>query len=206
MVKSSVDNYIGSVLKRKPLAPSISLSNSNYFDNYVASQTQLFSILSNFVALLGGKIKKNQTISALMADVLSNLYLAHSLIYFRDKMGKNSELTAYCLYRLIHENNNTVNQIIRNYPTQSYGLKIILNQLKYPLTEFNYDHNRNIINLVSVKEDEIMKTLKEDIILDKALLNLEELTRLKRAGEVEKYNLLYSNTISVGEYSTALFK
>ena len=206
IVKSSVSNYIGSVLKIKPLNPSISLSNTNYFDNYVTSQTQLFSILSNFVALLGGKIKKNQTISALMADVLSNLYLAHSLIYFRDKMGKNSELTAYCLYRLIHENNNTVNQIIKNYPTESNGLKIILNQLKYPLTEFNYDHNRDLINLVSNKEDEIMKTLKEDIILDKALLNLEELTRLKRAGEVEKYNLLYSNTISVGEYSTALFK
>ena len=141
-----------------------------------------------------------------MADVLSNLYLAHSLIYIRDKINKNSEITTYCLYRLIHENNNTINQIIKNYPTESNGLKIILNQLKYPVTEFNFDHNRDIINLVSNKEDEIMETLKEDIILDRALLNLEELTRLKRAGEVEKYDILYNNTISVGEYSNKLFQ
>jgi hypothetical protein len=45
-----------------------------------------------------------------------------------------------------------------------------------------------------------------NIHLDRALLNLEDLTRLKRAGEVEKYDLLYSNTIDVGEYSNALFK
>ena len=141
-----------------------------------------------------------------MADVLSNLYLAHSLIYFRDRMGKDSQITAYCLYRLIHENNNTLNEIIRNYPTESNGLKIILNQLKYQITEFNYDHNRYVIKYLSNNEKEIMNTVKEDIILDRALLNLEELTRLKRAGEIEKYDILYSNTIDVVEYSNGLFK
>jgi acyl-CoA dehydrogenase len=206
MVRNSTNNYVSSVFNIKPIYNGIAFSDHKYFDNYVNCQTVAFSALANFVAMMGGKIKKNQTISALMADVLSNLYLAQSLIYFRDEMGKNKEITSYCLYRLLYENNITINEIIRNYPTKRIFFQIMLNQLGAPITEYNYKNNRDIIDVISQNEEEIMNTIKEDIILDGALQNLESLTRLKKAGEVEKYNLLYNKTISVGEYSNALFK
>jgi acyl-CoA dehydrogenase len=44
--------------------------------------TLKFSILTNFVALLGGKIKSKQMISGNMSDILSNLYLGYSLIWY----------------------------------------------------------------------------------------------------------------------------
>ena len=43
--------------------------------------------MANFVAMMGGKIKSNQTISALMADIMSNIYLANSVIYYTNEEG-----------------------------------------------------------------------------------------------------------------------
>jgi acyl-CoA dehydrogenase len=58
----------------------ISLGNPLMFINKTPQKrleiaTLKFSILSNFIALLGGKIKSKQMISGNMADILSNLYL-----------------------------------------------------------------------------------------------------------------------------------
>ena len=52
------------------------------FETGIRNQTFVFANLSNFVALLGGKIKSNQSISGDMADVLSNLYLGYCLTWY----------------------------------------------------------------------------------------------------------------------------
>jgi acyl-CoA dehydrogenase len=200
MIKHSISNYFSCVLSKRGLTKTVGLDDKEYFNNYVNVQTITFSIMANFVALMGGKIKSNQTISALMADFLSNLYLAHSLIYFRDKMNKNNEITSYCLYRLLYENDKTINEIIDNYPIESNLLKICMNQLRgYPIKRF-YNKNSEVIDAFIRNEEEILETVKEDIILDKSLLKLEQLSRLRKTGQIEKYNILYQDVISVGEF------
>ena len=59
----------------KILKHSINLSGKSFdVKNNLEQQTIDFACLSNFVALLGGQIKRNQSLSADMANILSNLY------------------------------------------------------------------------------------------------------------------------------------
>ena len=67
---------------------------------------KFFANLSNFVALLGGSIKKNQSISGDMADILSNLYLAHSIVWYENKNNVSSFMKDYCIKRLMYENSS----------------------------------------------------------------------------------------------------
>ena len=67
-------------------------------------QCKNFAVLANFVALLGGQIKSNQTLSGLMADVMSNIYLGYSIIYSVENENQDKEIARYCLYRLLAEN------------------------------------------------------------------------------------------------------
>jgi hypothetical protein len=56
-----------------------------------------YANLANFVALLGGKIKSEQMISGHMADILSNIYLAQSLIWYRGVPNVSPPLGGFTL-------------------------------------------------------------------------------------------------------------
>ena len=45
-------------------------------------QTLHFANLANFIALKGGSLKAKQMLSSDMADILSNIYLSHGLIWY----------------------------------------------------------------------------------------------------------------------------
>ena len=72
MVYSSTKLYVKSII---PI---------NSSRDRLENLTVRFANLSNFVALLGGKIKSEQMISGNMADILSNIYLAESVIWYHN--------------------------------------------------------------------------------------------------------------------------
>ena len=82
--------------------------------NRLNRQTRDFALLSNFVALQGGKIKSNQTLSGDMADIFSNLYLAHSVVWYENNNNVSTMLTKYCVERLLDENSEIINRVISN--------------------------------------------------------------------------------------------
>ena len=57
------------------------------FDWIGLLKTIKYANLANFIALLGGKIKSEQMISGNMADILSNIYLAESIIWHHNNNG-----------------------------------------------------------------------------------------------------------------------
>ena len=89
------------------------------FETNLRYQTLIFANLSNFVALLGGKIKSNQSISGDMADILSNLYLGYCLKWYEMSNESSQILTDYCINRLINENKIIINRVIENLPLMS---------------------------------------------------------------------------------------
>ena len=183
----------------KMIKHSLSLYAKTYMNMYVKSnirtQTIDFANLSNFVALLGGKIKQNQSISGDMADILSNIYLAEAVVWYEDNYSVSTELKDYCLKRLIQENSILINRVIDNYPS---SLSMLLRKNK--IKSFDYEMNRRLMNEIKNNKN-IMNHIKKDIFIDDPSKKLEDLDTTK---DEEQYNKLYQDVISVGEYDNVL--
>ena len=64
---------------------------NNIEQSFSEINTLKFSLLSNFIALLGGKIKSKQMISGNMADILSNLYLSYCVLWTHSQNHKENK-------------------------------------------------------------------------------------------------------------------
>jgi len=158
--------------------------------------TLKFSILTNFVALLGGKIKSKQMISGNMADLLSNIYLGYSLIWYHHHHFQNNELHNYCINNLNNDIEYKMNLIIDNYPIPI--LKPLLlplkNTIKYPDLE-----NKNKIYSLINNDVKLINLFKDDIYYKNTILEKMEKMR-KISKDDPEYNKLYQEIISVGEF------
>ena len=90
--------------------------------NSLENQIINFANLTNFVALKGGAIKREQMLSGDMADIFSNLYLACSVKYYHDKYQASDKLTNYIINRLLDENQIKINTVINNLGAMKYLL------------------------------------------------------------------------------------
>ena len=165
------------------------------FSNNLENQTKTFANLSNFVALLGGEIKRNQSLSGDMADLLSNLYMGYSVIWYHQNFNVSKVLTDYCVDRIVKENNLIINRIIDNYPTK---LKYLLLLSKQKQSSNNYENNRNLISEIQ-SNSKIMKSVKNNIRLCNYLQDLEKLENTDSSSPL--YNEIYNKIINVGEYN-----
>ncbi len=166
-----------------------------FINDKLARQTIKFACLANFVALKGGAIKKEQFLSAHMADIFSNIYLAHSIKWYNKKnMNVSPILTNYCVDRLINENNEKINTVINNYPL----FNIFLPHLKSKVNTDNYKQKREVLREIKTNS-KIMDLIKEDLYIKGTIL--EDLERLNDLNpESEEYKELYTKVISVGEF------
>ena len=157
-------------------------------------QTIQFANLANFVALKGGAIKKEQSLSADMADLLSNIYIGYGVKWYHQNYNVSDKLTKYCIDRLTNENQLIINRIVDN----SGLLKLFLFQMKSSPKSVSYDLNREIINEV-INNKKIMNEIKKDIYMtDTVLEKLEKLTNLNNKSN--EYKEIYDDVIQVAEY------
>jgi acyl-CoA dehydrogenase len=160
--------------------------------------TLKFSLLSNFVSLLGGKIKSKQMISGNMADILSNLYLGYSLVWYHHHYENQSDafLKNECIDYLMNELEYKMNLIIHNYPIQLLRpfLYPLRNRISYPSLE-----NKNQLYQSILENKKLHEILKNDIYYKGTVLEkMERLLQMdKKSIEYEK---LYQDIISVGEF------
>jgi len=162
--------------------------------------TLKFSILANFVALMGGKIKSKQMISGNMSDILSNLYLSHSLLWNHHHFHNGNKdleiLRDECINYLLNESEYKMNLVISNYPITP--LKILLYPIKtnirYPKLE-----NKNRLYKIITENEEIHNIFKDDIFYKKTVLEkMEQLVEMDETSN--EYKDLYNDIIKVGEY------
>ena len=170
-----------------------SLTGYGYFTK-LEEQTMHFAALSNIVALKGSKLKSEQMMSSDMADILSNLYLAHSVVWYQNNYRISKDLTNYCVNRLCNENQVLFNRVIRNEPL----LQVTMFYLSKKVESSRYDDDRKMVNeLLSNKK--ILEELKKDIIIEGTAL--EDLTKLSSYKEDSvEYKELYDKVIQVGEF------
>jgi acyl-CoA dehydrogenase len=160
--------------------------------------TLKFSLLTNFVALLGGKIKSKQMISGNMADILSNLYLSYSLVWYHDHFDKKSNvfLKNECIDYLMNELEYKMNLVIDNYPIQ------LLRPFLYPLKSnirYSAFENKNQLYQLILNNKELNEIFKNDIYYKGSVLEkMETLNKMDK--NTLEYERLYQDIIQVGEY------
>jgi acyl-CoA dehydrogenase len=194
LVSEVMTNYMHVLI----LHPTNILNNTDNTQKRFDAAALKFSVLSNFIAIMGGKIKAKQMLSGNMSDILSNLYLTYSLLWYHNHFSDNSTLILRneCIDYLMNELEYKMNLIIENYPIQIlrpllYPLK---NKLTYPSLE-----NKNKLYDFIINNEELYNTFKNDIYYkDTVLEKMEQLKNMnKNSPEYEK---LYQDIIKVGEY------
>lgn len=158
--------------------------------------TVKFSLLSNFVALLGGKIKQKQMISGTMADILSNLYLGYSLLWYDHHYCSEPLLRDECMKYLMLDTEQKINSIIFNYPISSLKLCLLplITSVKYPTLE-----DKNFLYKHIQANEHLEKLFNKDIYYDGTVLEkLMKLSKLDKSSN--EYKTLYQDIIKVGEY------
>lgn len=167
-------------------------------NNRLDKATLKFSVLSNFIALMGGKIKSKQMISGNMADILSNLYLSYSLLWYNHNYPtkSNNFLTEQCLEYLLNELEYKINLVIKNYPIT--GLSILLYPIKNEIKYENFDSKNKLYEMI-INNKELYDVLQNDIYKKGTILEkMEKLNKMDKKSN--EYNVLYQDIIKVGEY------
>jgi acyl-CoA dehydrogenase len=151
-----------------------------------------FATLTNFVALKGGKIKREQMLSGEMADVFGNLYLGISLLY---EKSNSQILHDYCMKRILSENQVKINKIVDNLELE---LKIFLFHLKRKPNLISFQEENAFWKEV-VQNHQIKEKIKEHIYTEDSVLHDMEML-LKMDPTDIKYEEIRKRIINVGEY------
>lgn len=157
-----------------------------------------YSTLSNFIALLGGKIKQKQMISGNMADILSNIYLIHSVQWYHNVQHPNLAIVENaCIEYLLVDAERKLNNVVDNYP--EHVIRNILKPIKMRGKKVSFARIDRLCTFIQ-SSSEVRKTLKEDLFMEGTVL--EKLDRLDTLVEGSpEYDQLYNEVIQVGEFS-----
>ena len=190
LIKNVVGNYF------RLLNPLPYLVNEDKSKHRLDMATLKFSILANFIALLGGKIKQKQMLSGNMADILSNLYLGYSLLWYTHHFNGPLILRDHCMRYLLQEVECKMNLIICNYPIKF--LKPFLYPLKNTITYTNLDDKNKLYHYV-INSQHLNDLFNNDIYYHGTVL--EKLIKLSTLNKSSSdYKELYDDIIKVGEY------
>jgi acyl-CoA dehydrogenase len=166
----------------------------NLFDNSLKQQIINYACLTNFVALKGGAIKREQMLSGDMADIFSNLYLAISVQYYHIHNGASEKLTNYIVDILMKQNQEKINKVIDNL---SFMERCLLIHLKKSSKSQLYSNERDIFNEI-MKNPAIINNIKKNIYVHGILKDMEDCIKLNK--DSPEYLELKNRIINVGEY------
>lgn len=155
-----------------------------------------FATLTNFVALKGGSLKREQMLSGAMADIFSNLYLALSVQYYHNNYNASSLLTNYIINKLINENQKKINEVINNLGIERILLKHLIN----PVYNTSYKKENEIFEEI-MNNPNILNEIKKNIYIENNILSdLERAANGKLDENSEEYISLKNTIINVDEF------
>jgi acyl-CoA dehydrogenase len=154
-----------------------------------------FANLTNFVALKGGALKKEQQLSGTMADIFSNLYLACSVQYYENNYKASRLLTNYIIEKLINQNKCLINNVVDNLGPERF---LLCHLKKNPYT-VDFSQEREIFNEI-ISNKNILNEIKKNIhVKNNILSDLEDINNLSDKNSII-YKSLYDQIINVGEF------
>ena len=194
LLESVLDNNLSAFSKNfnKIVLHSLGLYAKSFnFISYNKLNKQIinYACLTNFVALQGGKIKRDQMLSGTMADIFGNLYLAISVKYCDKENIISQTLTDYIIKRLLNENQMKINEVIDNLGPEKY----LLCHLKSNVESIDYNEQRRVFNDI-MNNESIINKISENIHIEHNILS-----KLRDASTTQN-DKLKDHVIQVGEY------
>ena len=169
--------------------------NSVFTSKTLPQQIIDFACLSNFVALKGGLLKKEQMLSGTMADIFSNLYLALSVQNYHNNYNASLRLTEYITKKLMNENQRLINTVVDNLGPE----RIFLMHLKKSIKNDDFNEERVIFDEI-MKNPNIMEEIKKNIHVENNILkDLETANRIEKG--TDEHKELVSRIINVDEFT-----
>ena len=153
-----------------------------------------YAALTNFIALKGGALKREQMLSGDMADIFSNLYLALSVQFYEKSYPSSKKLSNYVIRRLMNENQVKINKVIDNLGIEKYALL----HLKGNVNTITYDEEREIFHEI-MNNKMINNEIKKNIHVKNNILEDME-NALSLDPNCDSYHVLKSQIINVGEF------
>ena len=178
------------------------MNNRTSLEKRLDYTTLKFSLLSNFIAILGGKIKSKQMLSGNMSDIVSNLYLSYSILWYHHHFLNNNHpiLKQESITYLLNEIDSKINTIIDNYPIKP--LKWLLYPVRSNIYSANLE-NKNQLYKYILENDALSTLLKEDIYFKNTVLEkMEEIKKIDPT--TPEFEKLYADIINVGEYKISI--
>jgi len=122
-------------LSRSHLAPNPGKGKLNVYYRYVARYSAAFAFLSDVtLMLLGGALKRKESLSGRFADAITHMYMATSTLKHYQDQGEHEEdlpLVEWgCQYSIYHVQ-MALDGIIRNFPIPVVG--VLLRAIIFPL-------------------------------------------------------------------------
>ena len=139
----------------------------------------------------GGALKREQSLSSDMAEIMSNLYLAHSVSFYHQVHNDSDVLSKYCIERLMNENMTIFNRILQN----SLLWPFLLFMKQTPVT--SYLDNKRLIDELQ-KNPRILESIESNIYLDPTILRMKKMESLPK--ESVEYKQLYDEMVQVGMF------
>jgi acyl-CoA dehydrogenase len=201
MISNIIKNYYELILLQ--INQKLKVFSFSKDNNYNLNITTLkFSLLANFIALMGGKIKSKQMISGNMSDILSNLYLSYSILWYHNHYLSSNNIAEKllrneCLNYLMNEIDYKMNLVISNYDISLLKpfLYPITNKIIYP----NFENKNKLYKLI-INNSELHNIFKNDIYYKGTVLEKMEKLRSLEDQNSNEYKDLYQDIISVGEF------
>ena len=159
--------------------------------------TVMFSNITNIIAVMGGALKKEQIISGLMADLFSQLYMGHSVLYNKKKYKLDDRMYSICLAELNNEYRATLIALKRHVP----------NYIKVPIYMSCRIPSHNTISVDDMKymSEIIWSNTKVQQYIERQIYTqdniLEKIKKAMTEHDVSKKERLIKDIISVGEYT-----
>jgi acyl-CoA dehydrogenase len=106
---------------------------ARYYRQLTRMSTALALLADVSMLLLGGSLKRKERISARLGDILSELYLASTVLkYFQDQGAPATDLpyVQWCIERCLYQIQTACNELLHNFPQR--GLGKMLHWLIFP--------------------------------------------------------------------------
>ena len=164
-----------------------------FYKDKLERQVIDFATLTNFVALKGGALKREQILSGTMADIFSNLYLAISVRYYHNIYKSSELLTEYVVEKLISDNQEKINTVIKNMGIEKFPIL----HLQKTKKNIDFQQERSIFNEI-LNNENILNEIKKNIYLKGILNDFDKISKLDE--DSNEYKNLKNKIINVGEY------
>tara|TARA_S200000501_G_scaffold352857_1_gene372092 strand:+ start:762 stop:2690 length:1929 start_codon:yes stop_codon:yes gene_type:complete len=197
ILNNDIDDFKTNFNKMFVNVTNLHLQSFFTFENTLENQIINFATLTNFVALKGGLIKKEQMLSGDMADIFSNIYLALAVEYYEKENKISKKLKTYIIKRLLIENQITINRVIDNLGLE----KVFLIHLIRKPEKIQYKDTRDIFNEI-MENPKIINEIKKNIHTSNTILeDLENINQkdLEKT-DPSRFNELKEKIINVDEY------